>query len=133
MDYKQIITRENWVDKLKKRGYDFTDQSVLDTSHFENPSDAIDDFLQNTFDMIHDLIVLNRGHKWAKAFMEDMQQTDLTGAALEYKEDLIYALVQQAIFIYDNGDASASSDNQEKRDTYSEKAIERLWGRILRG
>ena len=133
MDYTIIITRSDFVEKLQKRGYDFTNASVIDITHFESQNDAIDDFLQNVFDMIHELIVFNRGHEWAKAFFEDMQQTDLEGEALDYKNMLIDALVQQAIYIYDNGDSQASSDKEEKRQPYSEKAMQKLWGRILRG
>ena len=133
MDYKLIISRDEFCTKLKKRGYDLHDDSVLDGKHFETQEDAIDDFLQNVFDMVHDLVVFNRGFKWAKSFFEDMQSNELENEALEYKQALEDALIQQAIYIYDNGDSQATSEMQDKREPYSEKAMQKLWGSILRG
>ena len=132
MDYKLIYDRDSFVARMQNRGYDLTDPSVLDCSHFQVQEEAIDDFLQIAFDKIYELIKEYRGKLWTKAFMADMQHDDLTGDALEYQEILKDAIVEQAVFIWDNGDKEASS-NQDDRLVYSPIAVKKLWGTIIRG
>ena len=133
MNYKLIYDRDSFVEKMQDRGYDLTDPSVLDHSHFETQEDAIDDFLQIAFDKIYELVREYRGNHWTKKFMEDMQHDDLTGDALEYQTTLKEAIVEQAVFIWDNGDKEASSDSKDERLVYSPIAVKKLWGLVIRG
>lgn len=123
--YKDYITN----DDLIPRGYDLTDDGVLETSHFKSVDDAIDDFMQNAFNIIVKLIERYRGFKWTANFLEDMKQSDLTGTALEFQERFKQALIEQCIYIYDNGDAAASAYKGEEE--YAPKAVEWLWGKII--
>ena len=132
MNYKLIYDRDSFVEKMQDRGYDLTDPSVLDSSHFQTQEEAIDDFLQIAFDKIYELVREYRGNHWTKKFMEDMQHDDLTGDALEYQTTLKEAIVEQAVFIWDNGDKEASS-NQDDRLVYSPIAVKKLWGLVIRG
>lgn len=134
MDYKQLITRDDFLNIMLKRGYDFTDTSILVGIHFPTQEDAIDDFFQNAFDTIYELIRENRGNGWTKLFYEDMVK-DLSDnpKALEFKTALIEAIVEQTIFYWDNGDRDAIADSQDTRVNYSPKAIRKLWEIILRG
>lgn len=133
MDYKLIISREDFKAIMLKRGYNFDDPNVLDGVPFQTQDDAIDAYFQDVFDTIYHLIEDYRGSYWTRAFFEDMKLIDLDGAALEYKERLIEALWQQAIFVWDNGDSSANANKDDNRLPYSPKAVKCLWGIILRG
>ena len=121
--YKDYIQPE----QLIKRGYDLA--AILDTSHFQSTEDAVDDFMQNVFDEIYDLIEKYRGEAWTYAFFTDMKRSDLTGEALRYQERLNKALLEQCIYVYDNGDTEATFDEGKK--PYGEKAVNAMWSNIL--
>lgn len=123
--YKDYITKEDLV----PRGYILDDDNVLDTTHFNSKEDAIDDFMQNAFDIIEGLVVEYRGREFADAFFTDMKRDDLTGKALEIQNRLKKALIEQNIYTYDNGDAEASKYVGEK--PYAPKAVKLLWGEVL--
>ena len=125
ISYKDYITKEDLV----PRGYILDADGVLDDTHFASKEDAIDDFMQNSFNIVHELVKRYRGREWTKAFFEDMKKQDLTGKALEFQEALHEALIEQAIYIYDNGDASASRYDGEK--PYSPKAVAALWDLVI--
>ena len=72
MDYKLIISQDDYVEAMRKKGYDLRDNSVLNSTHYSSQDDAIDDFLQNSFDTIYELIRDNRGNQWTELFMDDM-------------------------------------------------------------
>lgn len=119
--YKDYITKEDLV----PRGYILDDDNVLDTTHFNSKQDAIDDFMQNAFDIIEGLIVDYRGKEFADAFFTDMARNDLTGKALKIQKTLKKALIEQNIYTYDCGDAEASKYVGEK--PYAPKAVKLLW------
>ena len=127
--YTNYFTKED----LRKRGYDLEADGVLDTSHFNSKEDAIDDFMDNSLRAIYNLFVEYRGRKWADAFFSDMKNTDLTGKALDLKQRLNRGLIEQAIYIYDNGDSNSNSYNQERidRSPYSPKAVAELWDILI--
>lgn len=129
INYKDYISLE----ELRKRGYNLEADGVLDVTHFDSTEDAVNDFLGNTCDIIYNLVKDYRGKKWADAFFNDMKQTDLTGKALEYQEALHDALIEQAIFTYDNGDSQSSASNEERayNTAYAPKAVKKLWDLIL--
>ena len=120
--YKDYVS----ASELDKRGYQLDKDGVLATEHFQTVEDAVDDFMQNSFDIVKELV---RGRKWTDAFYEDMKKTDLTGKALEFQEALKEAIIQQAIYTYDNGDASASAYKGESH--YAPKAVSVLWGLVI--
>ena len=122
------------VEDLRKRGYNLKAEDVLDDSHFDNIDDAIDDFMDDTFRNIYNLFVQYKGRKIADAFFTDMARDDLTGIAKDIKERLNRCLVEQAIFIYDNGDANAQSGYQERSDrtSYAPKAMAEIMDVITR-
>lgn len=130
LDYKNYFTKDN----LRVRGYDLAADGVLDTSHFDSLDNAIDDFMDNTLRIIYNLFVEYKGREFANAFFTDMARNDLTGTALDYKQRLNRALIEQAIFIYDNGDVDADSSYQERsyRSPYAPKAAKELWDILYR-
>lgn len=123
--YKDYVSAR----ELDKRGYQLDKDGVLATEHFQTVEDAVDDFMQNSFDIVQELVRNYRGRKWTDAFYEDMKKTDLTGKALEFQEALKEAIIQQAIYTYDNGDASASAYKGESH--YAPKAVSVLWGLVI--
>ena len=125
LSYKDYFTNED----MKPRGYDFMADGVLDDTHFQSKEEACDDFMQNSFNIVHGLIKKRRGRQWTDAFFEDMKKQDLTGKAIEYQEALKQALIEQAIYTYDNGDASASK--YEGESAYAPKAVSALWDFII--
>ena len=129
IDYRNYVTLED----LRKRGYNLEAEGVLDTSHFDTPQDAIDDFMLNVCNTIYELIRRYRGRMWTNALFEDMKQDNLTGMALEFKESLHNAIIEQAIFNYDNGDSNAQASNEDRKynTPYSPKAVAELWDLIL--
>lgn len=121
-------------EQLRKRGYNLESSGVLDISHFDSLDDAIDDFCNGALNQLYELITKYKSRAWADAFLSDMARNDLTNTiALEYQELFKDALIEQIIYVYDNGDSSANSDNQDRKDRspYSPKAVEKLWDRIL--
>ncbi len=130
LDYKNYFSK----DDLRKRGYNLEADDILDKSHFDNLEDAIDDFMDNSLRAIYNLFVHYKGRHIADAFFTDMARDDLTGIAKDYKGLLNRALIEQAIFIYDNGDANANSGYEERydRSSYSPKAIAEIWDVITR-
>jgi hypothetical protein len=123
--YKDYVS----ASELDKRGYQLDKDGVLATEHFQTVEDAVDDFMQNSFDIVQELVRNYRGRKWTDAFYEDMKKTDLTGKALKFQEALKEAIIQQAIYTYDNGDASASAYKGESH--YAPKAVSVLWGLVI--
>ena len=123
--YKDYVS----ASELDKRGYQLDKDGVLATEHFLTVEDAVDDFMQNAFDIVQELVRNYRGRKWTDAFYEDMKKTDLTGKALKFQEALKEAIIQQAIYTYDNGDASASAYKGESH--YAPKAVSVLWGLVI--
>ncbi len=129
IDYKKYVSLE----ELRKRGYNLEKEGVLDTSHFDSIQDAVDDYMLNVCNIVFHLISRYRGRVWTRAYFEDMAKDGLTGTALEYKEALHNAIIEQAIFTYDNGDseANSSNDDREHNTAFSPKAVAELWDLVL--
>ena len=128
--WNEYISKE----QLRKRGYNLEAEGVLTTSHFDSVDDAIDDFCNGCLNQLAELIAKYKSRAWSDAFLSDMARNDLTNeVALEYQELFKDALIEQIIYVYDNGDSSTNSDNQDRKDRspYSPKAVEKLWDRVL--
>ena len=131
--------KENWKDyiteeELRKRGYNLKSDGVLVASHFDSIEDAIDDFCNGALRQLKELIVKYTSRAWAEAFLSDMKRKDLTNETAKMYQELFHdALIEQIIYIYDNGDSSADSDNGARKDRseYSPKAVELLWDKVL--
>lgn len=131
--------KENWKDyitqeELRKRGYNLKSDGVLTISHFDSIDDAIDDFCNGALRQLKELIVKYTSRAWAEAFLSDMKRKDLTNETAKMYQELFHdALIEQIIYIYDNGDSSADSDNGARKDRseYSPKAVELLWDKVL--
>jgi hypothetical protein len=117
------------IEDLRKRGYDLEADNVLDSIHFGSRDEAIEDFMNNSLRAIYNLFVEYKGRNWADAFFSDMKNTDLTGVALDYQQRLHQALIEQAIYIYDNGDSNAVANlnDRAERNPYAPKAIVEIW------
>ena len=129
IDYTKYITLED----LRERGYNLEADGVLDDSHFDSRQDAINDFMLNVCNIVFNLIKSYRGRMWTTAYFNDMAKDDLTGKALEYKEALHNAIIEQAIFNYDNGDSQATADNEDRKHhtAHAPKAAAELWDLVL--
>lgn len=129
VEYTEVITRADFCEKLAVRGYDL--YTILDTTHFRSTEDAIDDFLKTTFDSIYGLIESYRGKRWCKLFFEDMSIEGMDSVTdenqIEKNEALIKTLVEQGIFLYDNGDSDAIASKEKENNPYGEKAVRILW------
>lgn len=127
MEYQNYFTNEDLV----PRGYDLYADGVLEDTHFKSRTDAVNDFCENAFNIIKNLIEKYRGIPWTAFFLDDMKRTDLTGMAKKFQDAFKTALIEQCIYTYDNGDASASKYVGESH--YAPKAVEALWGLVIRG
>lgn len=124
-NYSDYISNSDLV----PRGYDLYADGVLDDTHFQSRDDAVNDFMQNSFEIVTGLITKYNGREWTDAFLEDMKKNDLTGRALKFQEAFKGALIEQCIYTYDNGDASASKYTGESH--YAPKAVSKLWGLVI--
>ena len=129
IDYTKYVKLED----LRKRGYNLEAEGVLEISHFDTLKDAVDDFMLNVCNIVFNLIKSYRGRIWTNAFFEDMAKDNLVGTALEYKEALHNAIIEQAIFNYDNGDSQTTSNNEDRKHNtaHAPKAAAELWDLVL--
>ena len=125
MEYQNYFTNEDLV----PRGYDLYADGVLEDTHFKSRTDAVNDFCENSFNIVKKLIEKYRGIAWTDAFLVDMKRTDLTGMAKKFQDSFKAALIEQCIYTYDNGDASANKYVGESH--YAPKAVEALWGLVI--
>lgn len=126
MDYANFITSE----EVKKRGYDLSLGGRLNQGDFGTKESAIEDFLKECFDSIYNLIETYKGPKWTELFFEDMAQEinkDINPRAYRIQVALKWAILEQTIFIYDNGDVRTSAKVEIDKLGFSPKAVDKLW------
>lgn len=132
MDYTSFIT----FDDVKKRGYDLSLPGRLNQGDFSTITAAMEDFLKECFDSIYNLIESYKGPQWTELFFEDMAQKisrELNPAAYRIQEALKWAILEQVIFIYDNGDIRTSAKIEIDKLGFSPKAVDKLWKHGLLG
>ena len=132
MDYKAFLSYGD----ILARGYDLKALGRLEQGDFSTIEYAIDDFLQETFQTIYDLIESYKGINFTTSFFDDMsQEIDKYQypKAFALQTILKWCLVEQAIFIYENGDVMTSSQIQPDKISYSPKVIRKLWNNGLLG
>lgn len=126
MEYTSFFTH----DDIANRGYDLSLPGKLNLGSFTQIQQAIDDFLQECFDSIYNLIERHNGYAWTKEFFTDMSKTinaEETPRAYDIQQALKWCLVNQTIFILDNGDKNASAKVNNELLGISPKATEKLY------
>lgn len=132
MNYKKFITYED----ILSRGYDLKTQGRLEQGDFYTIDAAIEQFLKESFDSVYDLIESYKGVEWTEKFFEDMStEIDSTKYPEAYRKQSIlrWAILEQTIFYYENGDIFTSSKIEIDKIGYSPKAVKKLWGHNLLG
>ena len=132
MNYKKFITYED----ILSRGYDFKTQGRLEQGDFYTIDAAIEQFLKESFESVYDLIESYKGVEWTEKFFEDMStEIDSTKYPEAYRKRSIlrWAILEQTIFYYENGDIFTSSKIEVDKLGYSPKAVKKLWNHYLLG
>ena len=132
MDYKTFFS----YDDICARGYDLKAPGRLNQGDFISIDVAVDDFLQEIFNSIYDLVESYKGKKWTRLFFEDMSSSiDKEQCPIAYgmQETLKWALIEQTVFIYENGDVMTSGKIEPDKVSYSQKVIRKLWNSNLLG
>lgn len=118
------------IQDVKGRGYDLTADGRLNQGDFETIEKAAEQFIDECCNSIWGLIEKHRGYLWTIKFKEDMQSNidkESNEKAYYIQQGLKAALLEQVIFIYENGDANASSIKDDTRKAYSTKALSKLY------
>lgn len=132
MNYKKFITYED----ILSRGYDLKTQGRLEQGDFYTIDAAIEQFLKESFESVYDLIESYKGVEWTEKFFEDMStEIDSTKYPEAYRKQSIlrWAILEQTIFYYENGDIFTSSKIEIDKIGYSPKAVKKLWSHNLLG
>ena len=118
------------IQDVKSRGYDLTADGRLNQGDFETIEEASEQFIDECCNSIFGLIEKHRGFLWTMKFKDDMQQEikkDENENAYYIQQALKSALLEQVIFIYENGDANASAIKDDTRRAISPKALSKLY------
>lgn len=126
IDFRNFITYED----VKKRGYDLQIPGRLNQGDFANIESAVDDFLGECFASIYNLIETYKGPEWTELLFEDMSKEikrEINPGAYRIQQALKWAILEQTIFIYDNGDKRTSAKLEVDKIGFSPKAVDKLW------
>lgn len=115
------------IDDVRSRGYDLLADGRLNQGDFATITDSAEQFITECCDMIWAVIERHRGVKWCESFKQDMMRDDLNDMALVCKNALKKAMLEQVIFIYENGDISANAIKDDTKRAISPKAINKLY------
>jgi hypothetical protein len=115
------------IDDVRSRGYDLLADGRLNQGDFATIEDSANQFIEECCDMIWGVIVKHRGVKWCEEFKQDMLRDDLNDIALLYKSALKKAMLEQVVFIYENGDISANAIKDDTKRSLSPKALNKLY------
>ena len=118
------------IQDIKSRGYDLTADGRLNQGDFETIEEASEQFIDECCNSIFGLIEKHRGYLWTMKFKEDMSNNidkEQNENAYYIQQALKSALLEQVIFIYENGDANASGIKDDTRIAISPKAINKLY------
>lgn len=115
------------IEDVRSRGYDLLADGRLNQGDFLTIEDSANQFIEECCDMIWALIEKHRGIKWCEEFKKDMMLDDLTDTALLCKFALKKAMLEQVIFIYENGDVSANAIKDDTKRSLSPKAVSKLY------
>lgn len=115
------------IEDVKTRGYDLTKAGALLQGDFLTIQDSANQFITECCDMVWSLIEKHRGVEWTLKFKQDMESENLTGSALLYQNTLKKVMLEQIVFIYENGDANANAIKDENKRSISPKVINKLY------
>ena len=115
------------INDVRSRGYDLLVDGRLNQGDFETIEASANQFIDECCGMIWGLIAKHRGYVWTNEFKQDMMRDDLNDMALVCQQVLKEAMLDQVIFIYENGDASASATIDTTKRTISPRAIGKLY------
>lgn len=115
------------IEDVRSRGYDLLADGRLNQGDFATIDDTAMQFIQECCDMIWGVIEKHRGFKWTEWFKQDMMRDDLNDMALLCKNALKKAMLEQVIFIYENGDISANAIKDDTKRAISPKALNKLY------
>lgn len=115
------------IEDVRSRGYDLLADGRLIQGDFATIDDTAIQFIQECCDMIWAVIEKHRGFKWCEWFKQDMMRDDLNDMALLCKNALKKAMLEQVIFVYENGDISANAIKDDTKRAISPKALNKLY------
>lgn len=116
------------INDVKSRGYDLLADGRLNQGDFETIEESANQFIEECCNTIWALIEKNKGIKWANKFKQDMLRDDLVDElALMYQSALRSAMLEQVIFIYENGDINANAIKDDTKRGVSPKALTKLY------
>lgn len=116
------------IDDVRSRGYDLVADGRLNQGDFITIEDSANQFIEECCDMIWDLIEKHRGFKWTEHFKQDMLRDDLEdNLALLYQETIKKIMLEQIVFIYENGDITANAYKDDTKRAISPKALNKLY------
>lgn len=115
------------INDVRSRGYDLLADGRLNQGDFETIEESANQFIEECCGMIWSLIEKHRGVKWCEYLKQDMMREDLNNMSLLVKNALKVAMLEQVIFIYENGDISANAIKDDTKRAISPKALTKLY------
>ena len=115
------------IEDVKTRGYDLTKDGALLKGDFLTIQDSANQFITECCDMVWGLIEKHRGVEWTNLFRKDMESENLSGNALTYQDMIKKVMLEQIVFIYENGDSNASAIIDVNKRAISPKVITKLY------
>lgn len=115
------------IEDVKTRGYDLTKDGALLKGDFLTIQDSANQFITECCDMVWGLIEKHRGVEWTTKFKQDMESDNLSGNALTYQDMIKKVMLEQIVFIYENGDSNASAIIDVNKRAISPKVITKLY------
>lgn len=115
------------IEDVKTRGYDLTKDGALLKGDFLTIQDSANQFINECCDMVWGLIEKHRGVEWTTKFKQDMESDNLSGNALTYQDMIKKVMLEQIVFIYENGDSNASAIIDVNKRAISPKVITKLY------
>lgn len=115
------------IEDVKTRGYDLTKDGALLKGDFLTIQDSANQFITECCDMVWGLIEKHRGVEWTNQFKQDMESDNLSGNALTYQDMIKKVMLEQIVFIYENGDSNASAIIDVNKRAISPKVITKLY------
>lgn len=115
------------IEDVKTRGYDLTKDGALLKGDFLTIQDSANQFITECCDMVWGLIEKHRGVEWTNKFKQDMESNNLSGNALTYQDMIKKVMLEQIVFIYENGDSNASAIIDVNKRAISPKVITKLY------
>ena len=113
---------------VRSRGYDLLADGRLNQGDFETIEESANQFIEECCNTIWALIEKNKGIKWANNFKKDMMRDDLDDEMAQlYQRVLKSAMLEQVIFIYENGDINANAIKDDTKRSISPKALTKLY------